>query len=141
MPSASPNILRPARVVEVAPGTRILPPDLKRVPSVCVSELVWHNVTFRDGSQGRALVPVDRVHDRWMRLSEIESRLHLGVSAEVMQKLCYGGFISYARPGPDNILVDIVSLLEHFEETSDPDYWTKERRQRYKDGTHGSCCN
>lgn len=126
-------------MVEVAPGTRVLPPDLRRVPSVCVTELVWHNVTFKDGRSGRALVPVDRVHDRWMRLSEIESRLHLGISAEVIQKLFYGAFIIGARPGPDNILIDVISLLTHIEETADPDYWNKERRQQYRDGVHGSC--
>ena len=139
MPSLSPDAFpRPARVVQVAPGVRVLPVEEKRVPSIVITELVWHRVTFSDGSQGRALVPVDRVHDRWMRLSEIEAKLRLGLSAEVIQKLWRGGFITGTQAAPNNILIDVVDLLRHIEDTAaDPDYWTTELRNRYRDGIHG----
>lgn len=136
---------RPARVVHVAPGVTTIPTDVRTVPAVCVSDLVWHNVVFKDGSHGRALVPVDRVWDRWMRLSEIESKLRLGLSAEVINKLWRGGFITGSQAAPNNILIDIVTLLEHIETTAnDPDFWggpNSSNRIAYRDGRHGSFTN
>ncbi len=117
---------RGVRAVEISPNTRILPVDLKRIPAMGVFD--WrHN---GDGTY----TPVERVKDSWLRVSEVE-QLPLGLSAEVITKLFRGGFIEGAQAAPNNIMINVCSLLEHIEECSaDPDFWTRERRQRFKDG-------
>jgi hypothetical protein len=127
MPSLSESVFpRPVRRIDVAPGTHILPVDLRRVPALGVFD--WrHN---GDGTYS----PIIRVKDALMRVSEVE-RLPLGLSAEVIMKLYRGGFIDGSQPAPNNIIINVMSLLEHIEEcAADPDYWTKERRQIFKDG-------
>lgn len=127
MPSLSEDTFpRPVRKIEVSPKVRVLPVDIRKVPALGIFD--WqHN---GDGT----FTPVTRVKDSWLRVSEVE-RLPLGLSAEVIMKLYKGGFIEGAQPAPNNIVVNVISLLDHIEEcAADPDYWTPERRQRFKEG-------
>jgi hypothetical protein len=125
---------RPVRAVEVSPGTKLLPVDLRRVPALGVFEWVYKQVQFEDGSRGTACVPVLRIKEAWLRVSEAE-KLPLGLSAEVIVRLIRGGFVEGAQPAPNNTTVNVLSLLDHFEQTrEDPDYWTPERRKRFKEG-------
>lgn len=104
----------------------MLPVDLRKVPAMGVFE--W--IRQADGSYR----PVERIHDAWMRVSEVE-RLPLGLTAEVLMKLVKGGFVEGGQMAPNSTTVNIMSLLSHLEDTrEDPDYWTAERRQRYREG-------
>jgi hypothetical protein len=114
------------RKIEVAPGTKVLPVDVRRIPALGVFE--WKS--NGDGTY----TPYERVKDAWLRVSECEM-LPLGLSAEVITKLFRGGFIIGSQPAPNNIVIQVNSLLEHIEECSeDTEYWTSERRQRFRDG-------
>jgi hypothetical protein len=136
MPSPSEqNHPRPARLIEVAPGTEILPVDLRKVPQLGVFDWTRKKVVFPDsGKEGFAYVPVVRVHDAWMRISEAE-KLPLGLSEEVIVKLIRGGFVEGGRGAPNSKTVNVISLLDHIEETrANPDFWGAEERRRYKEG-------
>lgn len=134
MPSPSHTTFpRPARNVEVAPGVRILPVDLGKIPAIAVCEAVRKRVTFEDGRTGYAYIYIERIHDAWLRISEAE-KLNLGLSEEVIVKLIKAGFVEGGRAAPNSKTVNVVSLLEHIEETrEDPDFWTPERKQRYRE--------
>lgn len=127
MPSLSKNTFpRPVRAIRVAPGTEVIPVDVRTIPALGVFE--WrHNA---DGTY----TPLLRVKDAWLRVSEAE-KLPLGLSAEVISKLVRGGFVVGSQAAPNNFMVNVASLLEHIEECAeDPDYWTTERRNRFRDG-------
>lgn len=127
MPSLSKNTFpRPVRTIHVAPGTEVIPADLRTIPALGVFE--WRRNT--DGTY----TPLVRVRDAWLRVSEAE-KLPLGLSAEVISKLVRGGFVVGSQAAPNNFMVNVASLLEHIEECAeDPDYWTTERRNRFRDG-------
>lgn len=119
---------RPVFKLQVAPGvigTR-LPADVRKIPALGIFD--WSsngNGTF---------TPVVRVKEAWLRVSEAE-KLPLGVSAEVMFKLIKGGFVIGSAPAPHSTIINISDLLRHIEECAeDPEYWTKERRDRYAHG-------
>lgn len=135
MPSPSEtNHPRPAKKIEVAPGLFVLPANFAKIPALGVFEWMKRRVTFEDGRQGHAYVPVIRVNDAIMRVSEAE-KLPLGMSEEVIMKLIRAGFVEGSRGAPNTKTVNIVSLLEHIEETSaNPDFWDTERRRLYKEG-------
>lgn len=125
---------RPVRKIEVAPDVRILPMELRRIPAIAVTEAVMKNVTFEDGTKGTAYIFVERVHDAWLRVSEAE-KLPLGMSAEVIMKLIRTGFVEGSQGAPCNLMVNVRSLLDHIEQTrEDPEFWTPERRRRFKEG-------
>jgi hypothetical protein len=125
---------RPADGAQVAPGVRVLPVDLRKIPAVLVAEAVEKRVTFADGTKGIAYVYVNRVHDAWMRVTEAAEKLPLGLSEEVILTLIRAGFVEGSRAAPHSCMVNVVSLLEHIDTTADdPDFWTRERLQTYKD--------
>jgi hypothetical protein len=125
---------RPAKRVEVAPDVQVLPIDMRRIPAMTVADWVKKKVTFEDGSKGEAYIPVARVHDAWMRVSEVEG-LPLGLCSEVLMKLIRGGFVEGGPLGPNSNTVNVASLLEHIENVrADPEFWTRERRQAYREG-------
>jgi hypothetical protein len=127
---------RPAKRVEVAPDVQVLPIDMRRIPAMTVTDAVKKRVTFEDGRKGEAYVFIERVHDAWMRVSEVE-KLPLGLCSEVLMKLIRGGFVEGGQIAPNTTTVNIQSLLDHIEETrADPEFWSAhpERRKRYKEG-------
>lgn len=126
---------RPVRQVEVAPGVKILPVDVRSIPAYGMFEWVSRRVIFEDTNQrGVAYVPVMRIREAWIRLSEAE-RLPFGLSAEVIARLIRGGFVEGGQPAPNNTVVNVVSLLAHYDATlEDLDFWTPERRKRFKEG-------
>lgn len=127
MPARSDSAFpRPVQKIHVAPHLTVIPADIRRVPALGIFD-------WRANGDG-TYTPMIRVKDAWLRVSEAE-KLPLGMSAEVITKLYRGGFIVGAQPAPNNIIINVTSLLEHIEECSeDPDFWTRERRQRFKDG-------
>lgn len=127
MPKLSENTFpRPVQSIKVAPHVTIIPADIRRIPALGIFE--WK--ANGDGTYS----PMVRVKDAWLRVSEAE-KLPLGLSAEVIIKLLRGGFIVGSQPAPNNIIINVNSLLEHIEECSeDPEYWTNERRTRFRDG-------
>lgn len=117
---------RPVQRIQVAPSVSIIPADIRKIPALGIFE--WK------GNGDGTYTPLVRVKDAWLRVSEAE-KLPLGLSAEVITKLFRGGFVVGSQPAPNNIIINIASLLDHIEECSeDPDYWTREKRQRFKDG-------
>lgn len=136
MPSFSEETYpRPVRLVEVAPGTTVLPVDLRRVPALAVMAFKPVKVKLPSGITVTAFTVVDEIHDAWLRISEAE-RLPFGLSAEVIRKLINGGFVEGNRAAPNNSMVNIRSLLEHIEATrNDWDFWKRDgRKQRFDDG-------
>lgn len=124
---------RPARAVQVAPNVRVLPANMNTVPRVAVLEWRERPVTFEDGRKGTAFVPIMRIKRAWMRITEA-AKLPIGLSEEIILTLGRAGFIELGRATPHSSNVNVVSLLDHIEATAvDPDYWTRERVQRYKD--------
>lgn len=132
-------------MIEVAPGTKILPVDIKRIPALGIFEWKALKVQNADGSLRTVYEPVERVHDAWLRISEAE-KLPFGMSAEIIRKLVAGGFIEGGRAAPNNATINVVSLLQHIEDTrGDWDYWKRDgRRQRFENGVDWSeapgCC-
>lgn len=126
---------RPVRHVEVAPDTRVLPVDVRQIPALGVFEWVGKRVIFEETNQrGVAYVPVMRLREAWIRVSEAE-KLPFGLSAEVIVRLMRGGFIEGGQPAPNNTVVNVQSLLNHYDATlEDPDFWTPERRKKFKEG-------
>lgn len=122
---------RPVEGVQVAPTVSIVPLEKRKIPALGLHD--W--IDNRDGTY----TPILRIKEAWMRVSEVE-RLPLGISAEVIVKLWQGGFIEGAQPGPNNTVINVRSLLEHYEETAaNPEYWKdSERLQRYRDGLFGN---
>ena len=117
---------RPVQSIQVAPSVSIIPADIRKIPALGIFE--WK------GNGDGTYTPFVRVKDAWLRVSEAE-KLPLGLSAEVIVKLFRGGFIIGSQPAPNNIIINVASLLDHIEECGeDPDYWTREKRQRFKDG-------
>lgn len=133
MPRFSDKVFpRPVRKIEVAPGVEILPVDLRRIPAIGV--FFWKPVTatLKNGKTIKAYVPMEQVHEAWLRISEVE-RLPFGLSKETLRKLVKGGFVEGGRAAPNAATVNVISLLEHIEATrADFDFWNREnRRQRF----------
>ncbi|MFZ4764911.1 MAG: hypothetical protein ACOYMN_08135 [Roseimicrobium sp.] len=121
---------RPCRSIQVAPNVHVLPVDIRRVPTLGVFE--WHRKACH--ACGGGYYPVIRIEDAWMRVSEVE-KLPLGLSAEVITKLIKGGFVEGCKAAPNSTTVNVASLLEHYEATSeDPEFWTREKLERYRNG-------
>lgn len=134
MPDKSPHKYpRSCATYEVAPGVRVLPADMRRVPSLGVFRWAERRVTFEDGRKGLAWVPLLKIKEAWMRITEA-ARLPLGLSAECIQTLIRAGFVTGSRGTPHSTQVNVLSLLEHLDATArDEHFWTRERVQRYKD--------
>jgi hypothetical protein len=127
---------RPAREIEVAPGTKVLPVDVRKIPAIGMFTWKRQVLTLQDGRRVVAYIPVEEVHDAYMRLSEVEKKLPLGMSSEVIKKLILAGFVEGAKVTPTDTKVNVRSLLEHFEACrADWQFWERDgRRQRYSDG-------
>ncbi len=127
---------RPAREIQVAPGVKVLPVDVRRIPAIGM--FTWRRVkcTLENGQKVYAYLPVEEVHDAWMRLSEVEKKLPLGMSSEVIKKLILAGFVEGSKVTPTDTKVNVRSLVEHFENCrADWHFWERDnRRQRYTDG-------
>ena len=129
MPSPTESTFpRPVWGMNIAPGRigKTLPADLRKVPALGVFD--WQRNA--DGSY----TPCVRVKEAWLRVSEAE-KLPLGLSAEVLFKLVKGGFVMGSAPAPHSTIINVSDLLRHIEECAeDPDFWTSERLDRYKNG-------
>jgi hypothetical protein len=125
---------RPVRAIEVAPGIKALPVDVRQIPAMGAFEWVCKRVIFEETNQrGVAYVPVMRIRDAWIRVSEAE-KLPFGLSAEVIVRLVRAGFVEGGQPAPNNTVVNVASLLAHYDATlEDLDFWTPERRRRFKE--------
>lgn len=126
---------RPVRQIEVAPGTKYLPVDVRKIPAVGVFYWKPVQVQLPKGNTITAYMPVEEVHDAWLRISEAE-KLPFGLSAEVIRKLIRGGFVEGNTAAPNNNTVNVRSLLEHIEQTrADFDFWKRDdRRSRFENG-------
>jgi hypothetical protein len=122
-------------MVEVAPNTKVLPVDQKRIPALAVMAFKPIKVTLPNGITVTAYTVHDELHDAWLRISEAE-RLPFGLSAEVIRKLINGGFVEGCRSAPNNSMVNCRSLLEHIQACRDDwDFWKRDgRKQRFDDG-------
>lgn len=127
---------RHARKIEVAPGVKILPIDMRKIPALVVAVAKRRRVKFLDTPTqevGFAITYHERVHSAWLRITEA-AKLPLGLSEQVIHTLVRAGFVKGGRAAPNSNTVNVVNLLEHIEETAaDPYFWTKERLQQYKD--------
>ena len=127
---------RPARAAEVAPGVKVLPIDLRKIPTLIVSKAKRRRVRFLDVEgqpEGFAITYHEQVHSAHLRITEA-AKLPLGLCEQVIHTLVRAGFVKGGRVAPNSCTVDVVSLLEHMARTEeDPFFWTKERLQRYKD--------
>ena len=102
-----------------------MPVDAGKVPALGILEM-----HLRAGR----IIPEVRISEIWMRVSEAE-RLPLGCSAEILFRLVQGAFVIGTKAAPHSTMIDLSSLLDHFQETSeDLNYWTPERRERYAQG-------
>jgi hypothetical protein len=67
-----------------------------------------------------------------------------GLSDTTMRRLLAIGFVEHMRPAIGCILISIESLLEHFRRTrndltKDHSWWTKERRELWRQVIEGGC--
>lgn len=116
------------RLSEVAPGVfepaTIDPADVPRYG------LVWL-MRQSDGSY----LPVLKHHALYVSMShDLPVQLGLkGLSPKGLYRLIAAGFVACSRTTPGTILVDLGSLAAHIESARDPEFWTPERRKRWKD--------
>ncbi len=55
-----------------------------------------------------------------------------GKSRQNIYRLFRAGFIKGNQSSPGKIQIDMMSLYEHVEESGQNDYWTTERKNRYR---------
>ena len=55
-------------------------------------------------------------------------------SRDTIYRLFHSGFVTGERQSPRKILIDAESLQIHLDAVRQPDFWTRERRQRYWGG-------
>jgi hypothetical protein len=54
-----------------------------------------------------------------------------GMSFRTLLRLISGGFVACSRPAPRTYLVDLQSLANHLQASTDPEFWTDERKRRF----------
>lgn len=70
--------------------------------------------------------------DMWVKMKENFCRsLGIELSDATLKRLGRAGFVQMSFPGPQAILVNVQSLLEHLKNTASPRWWTRERRLQY----------
>ncbi len=115
-------------MVEIAPGQwtagDIHPDDVPRYGLVRMMRQI----------DGRYL-PVLKQHSQYVRMShDLPELLGLkGLSPKTLYRIIAAGFVASARPAPNVILVDLLSLTEHVQAARDPEFWTDPRRRRWSD--------
>jgi hypothetical protein len=112
------------QTIEVAPGTAYadLPPT--HVPRAGIVR--W--TPAGDGTYR----PRVQVLEIWVRVSHAGD-YGITIPRDTLVRLGNAGFIELAQPSPGHTAVNLDSLLAHIEKCKDPEFWNKERRQRYRE--------
>ena len=114
------------KTIQITPGLAIQPAPLAAVPAFGVIE--WHR--HADGRFEPRLV----TKDEWFALADdMFAKLGLSISRETLIRLGRSGFIRLRRPTPGLIEVNLESLITHFENCEEEDFWTEERIEQYRE--------
>ncbi len=75
--------------------------------------------------------PRIQVLDNWIRVTRAaEYGIH--IPSDTLVRLGNGGFIEISQPSPGYTAINLESLLRHIELCKDAEFWTPERRDRYR---------
>jgi hypothetical protein len=114
-------------LVEVAPGQYA-------APGVHPSDVPRYGLVRLMRQPDGTYAPVLKHHGQWMRCGA-ELLKNCGLEAlplRTFYRLINAGFVKKSRPSPNVILVDLGSLVDHIEASSDPEFWTAERMKQFR---------
>ena len=104
---------RHATVCEPAPGRRVALVDAESLPTHGIVKMLRQ-------TDGRYLPVVTR-YGKLVRLSDqLPRELGIEIHPRVLKRLVSSGLVRGSRPGPDTLLIDLGSLLDHPKRTQDP---------------------
>lgn len=81
---------------------------------------------------GTFLVKPGRPVPGRQKVSIAEAVRRYGASHSTWARLFDAGLVSGERPSPKKILLFVDSIEAHLKSSQDPEYWTREYRQRFK---------
>jgi hypothetical protein len=121
------EVMPTGKVIEVAPGTRMLPIPRADVHMESIAFVRWQAVG--DGSYR----PVYKVIDPDIRFTEAEKILK--VPYRTLLRLVRGGFVKGEQITPGYWQMNLFSYFDHVERVrKDPEFWQREKNRRtYRD--------
>lgn len=116
---------KPGTKIEIAPGQTVAPIDIADVEQVAIADIVPQgDGTFR---------AVARLSRRWLAVSpRTLRRLGIDHSPTTLHRLIRAGFVRGRQPSPRVYEFELESYLEHLQACEDPEFWTEQRREFYR---------